>query len=315
MDLENTISLPNDNGGGYEFLEFDRIQKIKNVISKYGIENFYISFSGGKDSVVLSNLVDLALPNNEIPRVYADTGIELNAIKDFVMSLKEKDNRIQIIKPAKNIKATLEEFGYPFKSKQHSSIVATYQNSGMCKTVERYVNPSEERKRFGCPQCLKYQFDENSGFDLKVSNKCCDKLKKEPIRKWQKENNKPYGIVGIMKDEGGARMNAHCLAFKGDKLHNFQPLVVVTKDWEDWFIAKHNIRLCKIYYEPYNFKRSGCKGCAFNIELQKDLDILEKYFPNEREQCEIIWKPVYDEYRRIGYRLKDNEDLRNRRRD
>lgn len=27
----------------------------------------------------------------------------------------------------------------------------------------------------------------------------------------------------------------------------------------------------------------------------------------ERKQCEIIWKPVYDEYRRLGYRLKKNE--------
>ena len=39
----------------------------------------------------------------------------------------------------------------------------------------------------------------------------------------------------------------------------------------------------------------------------EELDTLEKYFPNERKQCEIIWKPVYDEYRRIGYRLKPIE--------
>lgn len=38
----------------------------------------------------------------------------------------------------------------------------------------------------------------------------------------------------------------------------------------------------------------------------KELDVLEKYFPCERKQCEIIWKPVYDEYRRLGYRLKNN---------
>ena len=31
---------------------------------------------------------------------------------------------------------------------------------------------------------------------------------------------------------------------------------------------------------------------------------MEKLLPNERKQCEIIWKPVYEEYRRIGYRLK-----------
>ena len=32
--------------------------------------------------------------------------------------------------------------------------------------------------------------------------------------------------------------------------------------------------------------------------------MLEKFFPSERKQCEMIWKPVYDEYRRINYRLK-----------
>ena len=26
--------------------------------------------------------------------------------------------------------------------------------------------------------------------------------------------------------------------------------------------------------------------------------------PNERIRAEVIWKPVYDEYRRIGYRLR-----------
>ena len=67
-----------------EFILQDRIQKIRQIVKKYGEDNFYISFSGGKDSNVLSVLVDLALPCNQIPRVYADTGIELNAVHNFV---------------------------------------------------------------------------------------------------------------------------------------------------------------------------------------------------------------------------------------
>ena len=59
-----------------EFMLFDRIEKIKQIINKYGEENFYISFSGGKDSTVLHYLVDLALPGNKIPRVFINTGIE-----------------------------------------------------------------------------------------------------------------------------------------------------------------------------------------------------------------------------------------------
>ena len=111
-----------------------------------------------------------------------------------------------------------------------------------------------------------------------------------------------------MRDEGGGRDNAQCLAFNGDKVKAFQPLAVVTKEWEEWFINKYNIEICDIYKPPYNAYRTGCKGCPFALNLQKELDMLKQYFPAERKQCEIIWKPVYDEYRRIGYRLKGEND-------
>jgi PP-loop superfamily ATP-utilizing enzyme len=46
-----------------ELLLFDRINVIKDTIQKYGEENFYLSFSGGKDSTILHYLLDQALPN------------------------------------------------------------------------------------------------------------------------------------------------------------------------------------------------------------------------------------------------------------
>ena len=73
-----------------EFLLEDRLQKIRQIINKYGEDNFYVSFSGGKDSTVLSALVDMALPNNTIPRVYANTGIEYKLILEFVE--REREN-------------------------------------------------------------------------------------------------------------------------------------------------------------------------------------------------------------------------------
>ena len=41
-----------------ELLLFDRINVIKDTINKYGEENFYLSFSGGKDSTILHWLID-----------------------------------------------------------------------------------------------------------------------------------------------------------------------------------------------------------------------------------------------------------------
>lgn len=60
----------------FEFLLFDRIEKIKQMYDDYDLEhNSYMSYSCGKDSTVLHYLLDLAIPNNNIPRVFINTGI------------------------------------------------------------------------------------------------------------------------------------------------------------------------------------------------------------------------------------------------
>lgn len=283
----------------------DRIQKIQQIINQYGEDNFYISFSGGKDSTVLSVLIDLAIPGNTIPRVYANTGIELNMIREFVFNLAKTDPRIVILKPSKPIRQMLEEKGYPFKSKAHAKWVDYYQRNGLTQSIENYLGSEKRDKDLyrTCPKILKYQFtDENK---LRISDKCCIELKEKPLDKWSKDNGRKYNINGVIAEEGGRRSFAKCLAFHKDKLKFFQPLSVITKDWEEWFIDKYHVQICAIYLPPYNFVRTGCRACPFALYLQDELNTLEKFFPNERKAAEIIWKPVYDEYRRLGYRLKD----------
>ena len=288
----------------YQFILFDRVEKIKQIASEYDLENnSYIAFSGGKDSTVLHYLIDLALPNNKIPRVYLNTGIEYQEVRKFVQELAKNDNRIIVLNSGVNIKQMLEKEGYPFKSKEHSVKVEQYKKGSRAKNVIDY----RYRENFGCPKILQYQYEDD--FELHISNKCCYKLKKEVAHKWQRDNNKSIVITGMLKEEGGQRITTNCIItdIKGN-VNKFHPLSVVTKKFEDEFIKRNNIQLCKLYYPPYNFKRTGCKGCPFNLNLQKDLDVMEKFLPNEKKQCEIIWKPVYDEYRRIGYRLRKKKE-------
>lgn len=294
-----------------ELLLFDRTEIIKTTNDKYDLEhNAYLSFSGGKDSTLLHYLLDMALPNNLIPRVFIDTGIEYNAIKEFVYKLAQKDKRIVIIKNHKPIKQILEKYGYPFKSKQHSHNLAVYQNSGIGKSIERYLGIIESTTKFRCPKSLMFQFSEN--YDIKISDKCCLKLKKEPIRKWEKENNRFIAITGMRNAEGGERASIkNCiLTDKNGNITKFHPLLVVDDEFEDWLITKYNIKLCDLYYFPYNFKRTGCKGCPFSLDLQEQLEVMEKYLPNERLQCEAIWKPIYQEYRKLNYRLSNIEKVK-----
>lgn len=289
-----------------ELILFDRINIIKDIVAKYGEDKFYISFSGGKDSTVIHYLVDEALPDNKIPRVFCNTGIEYEAIVGFVKEMQSHDDRIVIIRPTKNVTQTLREDGYPFKSKEHSHVLATYQRSGVGKTVANYLNGS--RGRFKCPKKLTYQFSDD--FKMKISEKCCLRFKKEPFAKYEKETGRKASITGMMATERGARESIRgCVIVKSNgELSKFHPLLKVTQEWEDWYIAERQIKLCKLYYEPYNFTRTGCKGCPFAIQIQEQLDTMARLLPREKEQCERIWKPVYDEYRRINYRLKDGNN-------
>ena len=100
------------------------------------------------------------------------------------------------------------------------------------------------------------------------------------------------------------------LTDKQGNLKRFHPLIKVNDEWEEWFIKEHNIQLCELYLPPFNFKRTGCKGCPFSLDLQEQLETMDHYLPNEKKHCEIIWKPVYDEYRRINYRLKKAEQIK-----
>ena len=288
-----------------EFLLADRIQKIQSMNKLYDLEqNAYISYSGGKDSTVLSHLIDEALPNNKIPRVYLNTGIEYLMIVSFVE--RERDSRIQIVRPKKNIKTVLQENGYPFKSKEHSHYLMIYQHSGIGKSVDKYLHRPDTK--FRCPNKLRYQFTED--FNIKISDKCCYALKKDVAKKWSEENGKTITMTGMRNAEGGLRSSHHnCVIFNDDKVIKFHPLLPLSDDFIEWYIAEKKIELCELYYPPYNFKRTGCKGCPYSLDLQEQLDVMAMFLPAEKKQCEMIWKPVYDEYRRIGYRLNNSPTL------
>ena len=286
-----------------EFILQDRLGVIRSANEKYDLErNAYISFSGGKDSTLLARLIDMAIPGNSIPRVFIDTGIEYKAIREFVLRLAAKDERFHIIKPTKPIKQVLETYGYPFKSKEHAHMVAVYQHSGLGKSVRFYIG-MEGSKLVQCPKVLQYQFTD--AFKLKVSDQCCLRLKKMPIHEWEKANGRSIAMTGMRREEGGQRkgIKGCIITDASGKAIKFHPLLVVSESWEDWLRERERVELCELYDAPFYFKRTGCKGCPFSLDLQEQLSIMSVYMPGERIQCESIWKPVYSEYRRLNYRL------------
>lgn len=327
-----------------ETVLFDRIELVKTLAGLYDLEaTTYISFSGGKDSCVLSKLIDLALPDNKIPRVYKNTGIEFPQMVKFVRSLQEHDDRIIILPPKKPIKRTLDIVGYPFKAKQHSHNVAIYQRHK--EKCELYKKLIEENPRLledydfirdlpkgvktfvkyyydirenantttlytynDCPKILKYQFTPD--FNIRISDECCKEFKKTSFYEYEESSQRPNCFTGQRKAEGGNRANLKCISNARNGKH-FNILAPVTDDWIEWFIKKYEIPLCELYLPPFNFERTGCMGCPFNLKLSHELQMLKEHAEETFNQCYILWKPVYDEYLKLSYRLKRNNNYEN----
>lgn len=90
--------------------------RIKEWYEHYNGE-VYVSFSGGKDSTVLLDIVRNMYPN--IEAVFSNTGLEFPEIVKFV---KTFDN-VTIIKPKMTFKQVINEKGYPVISKSVSNCV------------------------------------------------------------------------------------------------------------------------------------------------------------------------------------------------
>ena len=91
-----------------------KVEKTKMRIREW-YENYngevYVSFSGGKDSTVLLDIVRQMYP--DVEAVFSDTGLEFPEVREFI---KSKEN-VTIIKPEKNFKQVITEKGYPIISK------------------------------------------------------------------------------------------------------------------------------------------------------------------------------------------------------
>lgn len=91
--------------------------RIRQWVNEFGEDGVYISFSGGKDSTVLLDIIRKMYPS--IKAVYVDTGLEYPEIKHFI---KGFDN-VEIIRPEMVFKDVITKHGYPMISKEVSECV------------------------------------------------------------------------------------------------------------------------------------------------------------------------------------------------
>ena len=92
-------------------------RRISEWVDTFGEDGIYVSFSGGKDSTVLLDIVRKDYP--DVKAVFVDTGLEYPEIRSFVKGFENVD----WIKPKMTFKQVIEKYGYPFISKEVSGCV------------------------------------------------------------------------------------------------------------------------------------------------------------------------------------------------
>ena len=238
---------------------------IKQTINEFGLEHVYISYSGGKDSTVLSHIAKQLYP--DILHIFANTTNEYPETLQHIRWEKEENNTNLITVIPKDaygnawtFKRVVETYGYPMFSKRIANAIRTYQHALSDTTKQHsidYINRNFKKYE-------KYK-------ELPISDKCCDKLKKEPLKRKAKELDMKCAILGILASESYQRekdwINYGCNVFYQRKENQSRPLSFWTDNDILDYIKKYNIKISKLYNMGYS--RNGCMYCGFGVHLEK----------------------------------------------
>lgn len=238
----------------------------------------------------------------DTPAVFIDTGLEYPEIREFVKTFEN----VVILRPIKyereerryvrtNFRQVIYENGYPIISKEVAKRVVEYHNAERKGTLEN----SSAYKEFNDLALRKYGDKSfyNKGkwkflldAPFKISNKCCDIMKKNPAKKYEKETGqKP--IIGTMACESRARRSKWkmygCNSFDSKKSSSkplsfwtendvLEYIVKYIKPEYDkaWFCAENasgsRRRKGQKFLRRHNYGRTGIASAYGDIVLDKN---------------------------------------------
>ena len=233
-----------------------------------------------------------------IKAVFVDTGLEYPEIREFVKSF---DN-VDWLRPKLSFKQVIEKYGYPFIGKEVSRFIGGAQrwkkqfmpnsnfadlsgDEDICSTLNcdaKIMLGRLEHKEKGIVvdgaysdmyNKKRYKFAVDAPF--RISNKCCDVMKKEPMNTYVAKTNKK-AMTGQMASESKLReknwLKYGCNAF--DLKHPISnPMAFWMEQDVLLYIKEYNIPIASVYGEVVvDYEAEG------QLEGQMDMSELESHF-------------------------------------
>lgn len=246
-------------------LEYTK-ELIRCWVEAWGVDGVHYALSGGKDSMVLRDIVRSLYP--QIPGVFSNTGLEYPEIVSLVKSL---DN-VVIVRPKKPFHKVIRDHGWPVISKQVARGVYDCQNASPRnqKTVSLRLTGINSKGQSCKSMMLAHKWRFLIDAPFKISNFCCDHLKKEPMKRYQKKTGR-RPMIGLMKEESAYRRkfleDGGCNMYHLNEPASYPLANWTTKDiWE--YTHTHNIPYASVYDKGE--KRTGCVFCMFGIMYDRD---------------------------------------------
>jgi 3'-phosphoadenosine 5'-phosphosulfate sulfotransferase (PAPS reductase)/FAD synthetase len=258
------------------------IEDLKSKFLKIDFNEYYLSYSGGKDSHFLYWFIKNILHDNLIKIVSVNTYMEFPEI-----SRRMIDNSDIVLIPSLKPHEVIEKYGSPCFSKNSDDIISRFQKGNHTKSVMMYIHGTRNHGQtmFKLNTQAKHLLLNN--LLPKVSNLCCYHLKKKPLHHYETLTNKKP-ILGIMSCESIMRKSRYKSCFT--KSMKFTPIHDCTQEMMDKIYHYYQIPLPQIY----NYvSQTGCAGCPYGIGLGETEIELQLMTPQKRQYVERLFGPVY----------------------
>ena len=260
--------------------------------NKIEAEDYYLSYSGGKDSHLLYWFIKEWLKEPLIEIVGVNTSFEIPEIRNRIIQ-----NSNVVLHPILNRWEIKKQFGIPCYSKQQDEYIYRYQNGSRTENTMNAI--MGRNKIFNLNRSAREAL--LSGSLHPVSNKCCYYNKELPMMQYGKDTGKKP-IIGVRRSESKTRSAKYetCLQKNG----NFAPIYDFTDSLVDDIYKAYDIPIPSCY--TYT-ARTGCAGCPYGRNVETELALLPDL---QSEKAIEYFKESYDvkgiEYRNLQMVMRIN---------